>query len=437
MLHIILHINYVKRLSAYSFKAMNIRIVQRNDVVYKNGTSPLAIRFTHERKNKFIGLGVSVLPEHWDNQQQTVSSFCPDYAEIQAKISGQISEYKRKVQRLEILEIPVTFDNLFETKKRRANFTIADCFEREIARLETLGKHGSASKHRSAVSLLNMAQLANVRLEDIDLAFLNDFELFLRKRGNVDNSIATKFAITKAVYNKAISEDLFVPKANPFTKFKVGRLWTPTRKRAIEKDELQKLIDFELPADYPSPYLAFAKDIFLFTYFTAGINFGDIARLRHCDIQNGRVYYTRHKTGKDIKCPLMPIAEAIIRKYSRGDYADADYIFPILNKREHITERQKFDRIHKVIGKVNIQLKELGELAGLKTPLTTYVARHTYATVLKRSGVNIAIISESLGHSDLATTQIYLDSFENSQIDEAMQTLACKMLQISEYKPNS
>jgi site-specific recombinase XerD len=119
----------------------------------------------------------------------------------------------------------------------------------------------------------------------------------------------------------------------------------------------------------------------------------------------------------------MPTAMAIIEKYSRSAHSSDDYVFPILDKRVHITPQQIFNRTHKVLRKVNRELKVLGEMIGLQIPLTTYVARHTYATVLKRSGVNIAIISESLGHSDLSTTQIYLDSFENSQIDEAMKNL--------------
>ena len=114
---------------------------------------------------------------------------------------------------------------------------------------------------------------------------------------------------------------------------------------------------------------------------------------------------------------------AIIEKYSCSEHYSEDYIFPILDKRVHITPQQIFNRTHKVLRKVNRELKVLGEMIDLLIPLTTYVARHTYATVLKRSGVNIAIISESLGHSDLSTTQIYLDSFENSQIDEAMKNL--------------
>lgn len=124
-----------------------------------------------------------------------------------------------------------------------------------------------------------------------------------------------------------------------------------------------------------------------------------------------------------MNCRLMPQAQEIIEKYSREDATEDDYIFPILDRVAHKTEQQIYNRLHKMLAHINRELKEWSKRICLRTPLTTYVARHTYATVLKRSGVNIAIISESLGHSDLSTTQIYLDSFENSQIDEAMKNL--------------
>ena len=401
---------------------MNIRVVQKSDIVYKNGCSPLFIRFTHERKSKFVSLGISVLPDHWDKQQQMIRQSCPESAILQQRIQSVLREYERKIQKLEILEIPVTLETLFESKGRRIKCTVSDCFEREIARLESLGKYNSASKVKTVFSLIGQFRNADMRLDEIDMVYLNDFELFLRKRGNKDNSIATKFSVFKAIYNKALSEELFTPKFNPFVRFKVGRLWTVTRKRAISKEELQRIVDFEL-SESVSPYMVLAKDIFLFTYFTAGINIGDIARLEYRNIRNGRLYYTRRKTGKNISCQLMPIASEIIAKYSASRHTEADYIFPIFDKTVHITDLQQYNRLHKVTAKINRELGELAKLAGIETHLTTYVARHTYATVLKRSGVNIAIISESLGHSDLSTTQIYLDSFENSQIDEAMKHL--------------
>ena len=402
---------------------MTFKVILRKDVIYKNNTSPLCLLFFHDGHKKSIGLGISVAREHWDAEAQKVTDDCPNRDNIQFQITAKVREYEKKIQRLEVMEIPVTFENLFEQNGKRLNCSVGEYLKQTIERLETLGKSGSASKHRSLLSRLSEFRSLNTRFDEIDLAFLRDFELFLRKEGNVNNSIATKFAIFKAAYNKALAEGLFLQKINPFAKYKVGSLWTRTRKRAITKEDIQKLVALDITPNYRTNYAEFARDIFLFSYYTAGINFTDMATLRYCDIVDGRIYYSRHKTQKLLSFQLVPNALQIIEKYSKANHAQEDYIFPILDRSEHKTAQQIFNRTHKVLRKVNRELKTLGEQIGLEMPLTTYVARHTFATVLKRSGVNIAIISESLGHSDLSTTQIYLDSFENSQIDAAMQHL--------------
>ena len=145
-----------------------------------------------------------------------------------------------------------------------------------------------------------------------------------------------------------------------------------------------------------------------------------MAYLKKENLRDNRIAYKRQKTGKRISFILQPYAIEILKRYeSRSD----NYIFPILDDSNHKTVEQQIRRIKKITYVVNKNLKKIGEVIGLSIPLTTYVSRHSFATILKRSGVNITIISEALGHSDLKTTQIYLDSFENSQIDEAMKNL--------------
>ena len=271
--------------------SINISVICRKDRATKSNTAPIFIRFTHNRKARYVSTGVNVNIADWDFDNQRIKDGVTGGSNLQYQIDTKLHEYDKKMRRLDALDIEATLDNLLETNNRKAIYTLSDCFNREITRLESLGKHTSASKHKVTLSLLGQFRNANIRLDEIDLIYLNDFELFLRKKGNKDNSIATKFSVFKAVYNKAVSEDLFTPKTNPFTRFKVGRLWTPTRKRAISKEELQKVADLKLPESAPF-YLHFARDIFLFTYYTAGINIGDIARLEHRNIRNGRVYYT-------------------------------------------------------------------------------------------------------------------------------------------------
>nr|WP_290532389.1 site-specific integrase [Alistipes sp.] len=165
-------------------------------------------------------------------------------------------------------------------------------------------------------------------------------------------------------------------------------------------------------------YTRLAVDLFSFSYLMGGINFVDMANLTRNNIIDGRLVYRRQKTGKLLNLPIHAKAMEIIESYATKDL----YLFPIYSK-EHKTIQQKLNRHHKVITKVNRALAEIGKELKIPIKLTTYVARHSYATVLKRSGVPTSIISESLGHSSERVTQIYLDSFENERMNEVMQHL--------------
>ena len=336
----------------------------------------------------------------------------PDADSLQMQITAKRIEIEKKIQRLEALDTEVTFDTLFGQKSKYINCTVSEYFQQQIAYMKSIGKVGTASKYETCRHLLEHCNLGKKRFEQVDLQFLQDFEAYMIRKGNGSNSLATSFSVLRAVYNKAVKQKVFAETDNPFKQYNIGRFWKPTRKRAITKEDVRKIQSLELPESRESYSLSFARDMFLF-----------IATLRYSDIQNGRIYYQRHKTGKELNSPILPQTKAIMNRYSRQDASPEDYIFPILDRHIHKSEQQICNRVHKVIGHVNTNLKRIAEMAGLKVNLTTYVARHTFATVLKRSGVNIAIISESLGHSDLETTQIYLDSFENSQIDEAMKNL--------------
>ena len=402
---------------------MKIKIIIRENRAGRDGKAPLALRFTHERISKMVALGVSVEPRYWDKAAEMLTADCPERAALQTLIDSTVLEYQKRIKRLEVLDMPVNFDTLFETKGRKCVITIEDGFKAEISRLESLGKINSAIKHRYALQVLSEYESAKRPLESIDTDYLKGLELFLRQRGNKDNSIATRFAIFKAIYNRAIKEGRLAVRQNPFSIYQVGSLWATTRKRAIEKSDIQRLAALVITEQRATYYQRLARDMFLFSYYTAGMNFGDMARLRYNDIANGRVSYARHKTQKLLSFQLSGPALQILDKYSCQGHRPDDYIFPILNRLQHDTPQRIYNRLHKSLRKINQALKLLGEQVGLSVPLTTYVARHTFATVLKRSDVSVALISESLGHSDLSTTQIYLDSFENSQIDAAMANL--------------
>ena len=173
---------------------MTINVVCRKDAINRNHLAPLALVFTHDRRRKFVGLGISVALEHWDFEKQQPTADCPDRAEIQFQITSKIREYERKIKKLEVLEIPVTFDTLFEQNGKRINCTVGEYFKQIIERLEKVEKYGSASKHKVTLALMSQFRSVNMRFEELDLTYLREFEIFLRQRGNVNNRPSLRIA---------------------------------------------------------------------------------------------------------------------------------------------------------------------------------------------------------------------------------------------------
>ena len=237
------------------------------------------------------------------------------------------------------------------------------------------GKLGNAGVYKySRTSLLKFTgQRLQIPFSDIDAVWLRRYENWLRTSGCGDTTISQLFRTLRSVFNKAVELQLVKRDYYPFDAYKVSKFDTRTKKRAITKEDIHKLIELDLSdRDF---YTQLAKDIFLFSYFMAGINFKDIALLTYGDIDNGRIYYARRKTGKMMNCCLTEQAQEIIDKY-HTDQMEEDYIFPILDRNVHTTEKQILERVKKTLKHINKRLHELSEKIGLHTPLTTYVARH-------------------------------------------------------------
>jgi integrase len=235
------------------------------------------------------------------------------------------------------------------------------------------------------------------------------------------------FRTIRATINKAIGEKQLPADLYPFSrnvserdKFSLAKFDLSTRKRAITKDEIRLIEAVEVT----TPRMLLAKHLFLFSYYGGGINYVDMAQLKWRNVQGGRLQYVRQKTGGLFNLKLPAVALAILDHYRPATYIGPDaYVFGVLDSVRHKTQLQIANRLHKIKGQVNQDLKAIGLLAGIETPLTTYVARHSFATALKRSGVATAIISESMGHKTESITQTYLASFENELIDDAFDNL--------------
>jgi len=385
----------------------------------KNKELPLKIRVCKNRKTRYINLGVSTKLEHWDFEKNQPKADCPNKELLEKLIAKKISEVRSKIVELKSEDKDFSANTLIEKVSNPIKpTTVEKVFKQQISYLEEEKRTGYAlSVKQTYNSLLKFNRHLNIYFSDIDVVWLKRYESWLRKDGKAENTIGVRFRTLRMVFNLAIQTEIVKHEHYPFKKFKVSKLHQETTKRAINKEDVLAVINY--PTIGKDFYTCLAVNLFVFSYFMGGINFVDIAYLTEKNLCNNRLIYNRKKTGKLINLSIHERARAILNEYQNKN---SPYLFPILSS-YHKTEQQRLNRTHKVITKVNNALKSIGEELDLPIKLTTYVARHSYATVLKTAGVSTSIISESLGHSSEKVTQIYLDSFENNQIDKALENL--------------
>lgn len=383
----------------------------------KNGELPIKVRICKDRKTRYINLGVSTKIEDWDFLNNRLKDTHPNKDEIENLISKTVSSLKEKIVELKIDQQDFTAQSLIDkVNSPIIRRTVNDIFVSHMKRLEDEGRRKYMLSMRYVYNtLITFNKHLDIYFSEMDERFLRRYETWLRKKGVAENTIGIHFRTLRTIYNIAISENVVKSENYPFRKYKVSRLHEDTVKRALTKADIERVLSY-VPTN---TLMHFPINIFAFTYYCGGINFIDIANLTSANIIDDKLIYKRHKTNKLIKIPLQPQAIEIIKKYRKKD---RKYLFPIFSD-FHMTEVQKTNRIHKVLAKVNKRLKEIGEELNLPLTLTTYVARHSQATVMKKAGVSTAVIKEIMGHSSEKITQIYLDSFDNEQIDEAMKNL--------------
>ena len=384
-----------------------------------NGESPLMLQVSKGGKRQYQSLGVSVNPKFWDFSKNKPKSNCPNREYILKLILNKQAELQQRMLELNAEQKEYTTTTLLHDEHRKFELkTVKQFYQELIEQYKANEKCGNRLIYKSSYNSINVFTNGNLEIpfSAIDVAWLNKYEKWLRSKGNKETTMSLMFRTLRSAYNKAIESKCARKSDYPFNDYRISKFDVSTEKRAIAKADVLKF-STDVHSIGKQQYVQLSKDIFIFSYLCGGINFTDIANLTKDNIIEGkRLHYIRQKTGKLIKLGLSEEALKIIKRYA---VESKGYLFPILNAQLHKTPLQKQNRIHKMLGKVNKNLKLLAAQLGVEANLTTYVARHSFASVLKKSGVNIALISEALGHSDLTTTQIYLDSFDNEQIGRA------------------
>jgi integrase len=313
-------------------------------------------------------------------------------------------------------------DAFFENSTVLGSLDLQSLFDAYIKNLEKHGSIGTAISYQTCInSLQNFRK--KLSLHDITHRFLQEYETYMYQRSKSPSTVSIYLRHLRTIYNDAISKNLIVRESYPFGKNKYIMPVSRNIKKALSGEEIKKILSF-VPAEKDQEQ---AIDFWILSYLCNGMNFCDIAHLKPANITPDFIYYLRSKTRNtrkasqtSISVPLHPRAKLIIDKW-RCEDRNAAYTFPILSG--DLSPRQMKYRIQGFIKRTNKQMAAVSKSLDITQSCNTYSCRHSFATILKRKNVSTEFISESLGHSSISTTALYLASFEDKTKIEYSQLL--------------
>ena len=282
--------------------------------------------------------------------------------------------------------------------------------------LQVEGSFGTAHVYKSSLNaIISYSGNEDFTFHEITPEWLKGFEIHLRGRGCSWNTVSTYLRTFRAVYNRAVDSSVA-----PYVPHLFRTVYTGTcaeRKRSLGAEDMKKVFT-KMRTSAVSPDMQRVRDLFILMFLLRGLPFVDLAYLRKSDLHDNVITYRRRKTGRPLAVTLTPEAMVILKKYMSRD-SSSPYLFPILNSREGTKEAYREYQL--ALRNFNRQLILLGEILGLGDRLSSYTARHTWATTAYYCEIHPGIISEAMGHSSITVTETYLKPFRNKKIDDANQ----------------
>ena len=392
----------------------SVKIKFRTSTV-EGGQGTIFYQVIHNRVARQVKTGYRIYGSEWNGSLSEIAMPRFDgtrkayLSEIRDKVASDTRKFQRIIASLEHGGKPYTSDDVV------AAFVIPDArdtfftfMEEVISGLKKLGKIRTSETYATTLnSFRKFRENTDVPLEKVDSDLMLSYEAWLKTNGVSPNSSSFYMRNLRAVYNRAVDKDL-TQQRFPFKHVYTGV--EKTVKRAVPLKVIKRIKEMDLSLNPPAD---FARDMFLFSFYTRGMSLVDMAYLRKKDLANGILSYCRRKTGQRLFIKWEKCMQEIVDKY---DTEDSVYLLPIIKPHSKIEERMQYIYAGH---NINRSLKAIGRELKLSLPLTMYSARHSWASIAKSKNVPLSVISEGMGHDSEATTRIYLASLDNMAIDKA------------------
>lgn len=370
----------------------------------------------HNRVSRQINAKSRLYPSEWDNLAKKVvipsdieESRGRYLEELQGRLSENYSRLKAIITRLDHSGEDYAADDIIsQYYAPPENYGLVSFSKKLIKQLREIGKVRTSETYTTTLNsfMRFRGHRGDIMFNDVDDYLMEEYETYLKHEGICPNSTSYYMRNLRAIYNRAVEQGLTMQR-NPFRRVYTGI--DKTVKRAVPLAVIRQIRDMDLSDD---PLLDYARDIFMFSFYTRGMSFVDMAYLKKSDLQNGILSYRRQKTNQRLFVRWEKPMQDIIAKY---DTRGTPYLLPIIRDNGKDERTQYASSAHQV----NKKLKLIGRKLELSIPLTTYVARHGWASIAKSKNIPLSIISEAMGHDSEKTTRIYLASLDTSTVDKA------------------
>ncbi len=393
----------------YSKDAVSILTILDSRRPKADGKYPVKVQIIYQRTQRYYPTGKTLTPEEWEKLPTTKTR---SLTAIRESIENSFNIVRDQVESM-VFGGDFSFDALNQRLKKGSSGTVNTAFQAKIEALKVEDMVGNSMIYDTVLKGLERFAGGNIAYHTITTDWLNRYEKFLLAEKKSYSTIGIHMRTLRAILNDARRIGIIKESAYPFGRDKYEVKASEGRKMALSLEQIGQIVRYDDGSDATAKY----RDYWLFLYLCNGINMADFVKLKYANIEDGEIYFVRQKTERtnrmrrEIRAIVTPEMQAIIDRWGNAPAPDS-YIFPVLKGGEDaITVKKKTQYTTRAINK---RMAEIGKQLGI-SHISTYTARHSYATVLKRSGANIAYISESLGHNSLQTTETYLASFEKEE----------------------
>jgi len=407
-------------------------IVHDTRIKKRDDTYAIKLRVTYNREQKYFPVGKYLTKDDWKKMKEGKHR-SKKLKALETHLAGIESRAVKIIDNMESFSF-AEFMNRFNDKPQSKTFVL-DALKDRLQELTEKNRISTAITYQYTIKAiedyLHSVNRKKLSFAEVTPEWLQSFEDWMTENGKSITTTGMFLRNLRTMVNQAIDKGSLPRENYPFSKNKYQIPAARNVKKALTLENIKKFIEY--PATTEAE--ARAKDMWLFSYLCNGVNMKDIAKLKFRNLDAKRISFVRSKTErstkahqKNITAIRIPEINAILDKWANKDSSPDNYVFPILSHDD--SPGQEYENIKQAIKTINKYTKRIGEALGFELSLTTYTARHSFATVLKRSGAPVEFISESLGHNNLKTTENYLDSFE----DDAKESYQKQLLNFNQEK---